>query len=249
MAALVADLRYVLRSLGRSWTFTVTTVLTLALVIGTGAAIFSAAYRLALSPLPYPESQRLVMLWDADGKAGAEHFPVMDGAFSMLLDEASSFEGMAGFMPLPSRYSLYRVKLWGTEESVSVAGVTSQFFSVLRFAPFLGRTFDASEMVASSPDLVAILSYSFWLRHYGGEPRSDRQDAAPELSLACRDPPVTIVGVMPQGFEFPSPLRPRQSPTSGRTYLIGRQGSSLETLLWFSHVLRKVRPRDKHRQM
>ncbi len=204
MAALVADLRYVLRSLGRSWTFTVTTVLTLALVIGTGTAILSAISELTLKPLPYPESQRLVMLWDANAKAGKEHFPVSEGAFSMLLDETKSFQGMAGFgLPMP-KDSLYPEKLWGTEESVSVAGATSQLFSVLRFAPILGRTFDASEMILWSSPAVAILSYSFWLRHYGEN--HDVIGKTLHLNEFGVETPVTIVGVMPQGFDFPYPL-------------------------------------------
>lgn len=208
MARLTADLRYALRSAGRYRTITAATVLTMALVIGAGAAVFSAISKLTLTPLAYPQSQQLVILWDSNRKAGKEHFPVMEGAFPILLDETKAFQGMAAFILPTPRDALYPEKLWGTEEVVSTSACTRQLFSLLRVPPILGRTFDPSEMVLNSHPRVAILSYSFWLRHYGGS--RDVIGKTLDLNHFGLRVPYVIVGVMPEGFEFPYPLAPEK---------------------------------------
>jgi len=208
MARLTADLWYALRSAGRYRIITAATVLTMALVIGAGTAVFSAISKLTLTPLAYPQSQELVMLWDSNRKAGKEHFPVMEGAFPILLDETRVFEGMAAFiLPMPKDW-LYHDKLWGTEELVSTTASTRQLFSLLRVPPILGRTFDPSEMVLNGHPRVVVLSYSFWLRHYGGS--RDVIGKTLDLNQFGLRVPYVIVGVMPEGFEFPYPLAPEK---------------------------------------
>jgi putative ABC transport system permease protein len=174
------------------------------------------------------------MLWDSNPKAGEEHVPVMEGAFAMLLDDTQVFEGMAGFsLPMPKE-SLYPEKLWGTEESVSIAGSTMELFSLLRVAPILGRTFDASEMILWSSPRVAILSDSFWLRHYGGS--RDVIGKTLDLNGFGVETPATVVGVMPQGFDFPYPLSPEKPdlwvniPHRAPSFLPGSQSMVLARL-------------------
>jgi hypothetical protein len=194
MGTLVRDLKFGLRTLAKNPGFTAVAVLTLALVIGANTAIFTTIFQLAVRRLPYRESGRLVMLWDSNNKTGQQHIPVMDGAFPILLNQTRTFEGMAAFSPPYPWGNLYSIKLWGTEESVAIAGFSSQFSSVLGVVPVLGRTFVPSDdiYVEHGPRSV-ILSFSFWMRHYG----ANRDVIGKTLDLnrfGVRNPD-TIVGV------------------------------------------------------
>ena len=212
MGTLWQDLRYGLRMLGKAPGFTAVAVLTLALGIGANTAMFSALYGLVLRPLPYADASRLVMLWDSNRRTGLKHIPVMEGSFATLQSQAKSFEGMAAFTSADLSGGLLATRLWGTEERVAAAGVSPQFFSVLGVAPLLGRTFTASEGVAVAKDNrwqfahVAILSYAYWRQHYGANP--DVIGKTLTLNKFGEKRQYTIVGVMPNGVDFPYPLGP-----------------------------------------
>lgn len=208
MSTLIQDLRYVFRSLGKNRTFTLSTILTLALVIGGGTAILSAIFALALKPLPYADSQQLVTLWGYNRKSGEDHAPLMQGAFSALVDQSKTFETLAAYSLTSRRDTLFPEKLWGTEESVAVSASSSQLFPLLRVRPILGRDFDESEMILWKSPRVAILSYSFWLRRYGAN--RNVMGKTLELNRFGERTPFTIVGVMPPGFVFPYPLSPQR---------------------------------------
>ncbi len=197
------DLRFAVRSLRRSPAFALVAILTLALVIGASTAIFSALYGLVFRRLPYADPGRLVMLWDYNLKSGAEHLPMMESAFPTFEREARSFEAMAPYAPPSSRTEMFASTVWGTEERISEASCTHQLFSVLGVAPFLGRPFVPSDAVSGSAP-VAILSHDFWQRHYGS--RRDVVGRTLSLNFAGERTDYTIVGVMPQAFEFPFPL-------------------------------------------
>src|SRR6185437_12333267 len=152
MESLLQNLRCAIRMLRKSPGFTAVAVLTLALGIGANTAMFSALYGLVLRPLPIAGSSRLVMLWDSNRKTGQTHMLVMEGSYTILQSQATSFEGMAAFGPTSSRDDLFAPKLWGTEESVSAVGVSTQLFSVLGARPLFGRTFTASEEIRIAND-------------------------------------------------------------------------------------------------
>lgn len=210
MESLLQDLRFALRMLRKSLGFTAIAVLTLALGIGANTAMFSVLYGLVLRPLPYKDSSRLVMLWDSNTKTGAKHITVMEGSYSIFRSQAKSFENIAAFTPTGSRDDLLAERLWGTDERVSAAGLTSQFFSVLGVIPIRGRPFLPSEDVSTlSGDNwqsahVVILSYSFWRQHYGASP--DVIGKTIILNSIGQKERYTIVGVMPRDFDFPYPL-------------------------------------------
>jgi len=135
---------------------------------------------------------------------------VTGSAYPILRSQAESFEDMAAFSPGLPRNHMFAERLWGTEERVSAAALTPQIFSVLRVAPILGRPFLPSEDVATvsgsewQSAQVAILSYPFWRQHYG----AGRDVVGRTLSLnrfGVRYQ-YTIVGVMPEHFDFPYPL-------------------------------------------
>jgi predicted permease len=202
------DLRFAVRSCRRSPAFALVAILTLALVIGASTAIFSALYGLVFRRLPYSDPGRLVMLWDSNLKSGAEHLPMMESAFPTFEREARSFEAMAPYIPPSPKRRMFAFKLWGTEERVSRASCTHHLFSVLGAAPILGRPFVSADAASGSAP-VAILSYGFWRLHYGGRP--DVVGKTLSLNFAGERDDYTIVGVLPQSFEFPFPLVPEKA--------------------------------------
>ena len=210
MDTLLQDFRYGLRMLGKAPGFAAVAMLTLALGIGANTAMFSTLYGLVLRPLPYADSSRLVMLWDSNRKTGQKHILVMEGSFPILRSQAKSFEDMAEFGSTNFGSDMYYERLWGTEERVAVDGVTPPFFSILKVAPLLGRTFTASEGVATrngenwESAHVAILSYTYWRQHYGAS--SEVIGKAITVNQFGEKRQYTIVGVMPKGFDFPYPL-------------------------------------------
>ncbi len=212
MESLLQDLRFALRMLRKSPGFTAVAVLTLALGIGANTAMFSVLYGLVLRSLPYTDSSQLVLLWDSNRRTGLKHITVMEGSFAILQSQAKSFKGMAAFTSADLRGGLLATRLWGTEERVAVSGVSPQFFSILGVAPFLGRTFTASEGVATvngehwESAHVAILSYAYWRQHYGAS--RDVIGKTIALNEFGEKEQYTIVGVMPKGVDFPYPLGP-----------------------------------------
>ncbi len=205
--ALARDLRYGVRALRKKPAFTVATIATLALVIGANTAIFSAVYGLVFRRLPYKNAEQLVMLWDSNRRTGLQHLRVVDGSFPVYEREVKSFQSVGGFLPPRADWDLYVSRLWGTDERVFDASCTSQLFGVLGVQPILGRGFlHGEDSLASVKELkqVAVLSYSFWRRHYGGSP--DAIGKILDLSEFGAKTSYTIVGVMPEGFDFPYPL-------------------------------------------
>ena len=208
--ALIQDIRYALRMLRKSPGFAGVAVLTLALGIGANTAMFSVLYGVVLRPLSYPDSSRLTMLWGWNHKTGQKHITMMQGSFPILEGEAKDFEEMAAFGPTTPRDDRFAPKLWGTEERVAAVAVSTRMFSVLKVAPLLGRTFTPSEGTRTLQDekwqypRVAILSYAFWMQHYGAS--GDVIGKTLSLNELGELTQYTIVGVMPQGFDFPYPL-------------------------------------------
>jgi predicted permease len=206
MESILQDLRFALRIFRKSPGFAAVAVLTLALGIGASTAMFSVLYGLILRSLPYTDSSQLVMLWDSNRKTGQDHIPVEEGAFTILRNQAKGFDDMAAF----SGGGTHPFTVWGTDDQAATAEVTPQFFSVLDVAPALGRTFIDSEGIAVANGdhyesaRVAILSYAYWRQHYGGS--SDALGKTINLNEFGEKRQYTIVGVMPNGFDFPYPL-------------------------------------------
>src|SRR5262249_43264960 len=138
MQNLLQDIRYALRMLVKKPGFTVVAVITLALGIGANTAIFSVVDAVLLRPLPYPESERLVMLW-AKTREGRTGTAVPD--YREWRDQNQVFEGLGAFY-----YGDFNLPGDGQNaERVQGAFVTANFFSVLGVAPALGRGFQTSD--------------------------------------------------------------------------------------------------------
>jgi predicted permease len=187
----VRDFRHALRMLQRSPGFTAVAVLTLALGIGANTAIFSVVDAILLRPLPYPEPDRLVRIWEASAKFDSPRNTVNPFNFLDWRDHSQSFESMAAISGLMTNLSSH-----GQPIAVQGMQVSPEFFSTLRVPPLLGRTFTAEEGV-SGQDQVVILSYDLWQRQFGANPNIIG------VKIDVDAVPYTVIGVMPRGFSFP----------------------------------------------
>ena len=160
--SLLQDVRYAVRGLVKQKTFTIVAVITLALGIGANTAIFSVVNELLLRPLPFPDAERLVMIWEVTPK-GRHQNTTSRANFRARREQNTTFERMAAF-------SDQRVNLTGAgePEEVSVQYATPELFRVLGVAPILGRDMTDDDGRAGAPP-IAVLSYSLWQRRFGGD--------------------------------------------------------------------------------
>jgi len=183
------DARYAVRALARSPGFAAAAIAMLALAIGANTAIFSVVHGVLLRPLPYPEPQRLVQLWNSIPVANVNSFPLSAPEFEAYQGH-SGFQFTAAFAP-----GGFNLTGDGDAARISGASVTASFFEVLGVFPTHGRAFTAEEDRPGAD--VVVISHGLWQRRFGGEPL-----AGAKLSLDGRTR--TVVGVMPEGFRFPS---------------------------------------------
>jgi putative ABC transport system permease protein len=184
------DLHYAIRCFLKSPGFPAVVVLLLALGIGANTAIFSLVNTVLLRPLPYPEPDRLVMLWEKNLKEGGKHL-VSPADFFDLQKNSQSFEHLAALYP-PG------FNLTGVNEPERIGGarVSASIFPTLGVKPFLGRTFNPEEDQPGTERTV-ILSHGLWLRRFGSDPLVVGKTATLSGHL------YTIVGVLPAGFSTP----------------------------------------------
>ena len=184
------DIRYGARQLLRAPTFTAMSVLTLALGIGATTAIFSLVWAVILAPLPYEEPDRLVRVWEVTPRLGDRNV-VSAGNVADWQARARSFSAL-GAHTLP-----YPVVVTGEGPAFRLERITiqPQVLEALGAAPSVGRGFTAADAEAGD---VVIIGHAFWRDHYGGDP------AALGRRIVIEDVSYTVVGVMPEGFAFPS---------------------------------------------
>ena len=190
--AVIQDTRYGFRLLRRSPGFCAIVIATLALGIGANTAIFSVVDGVLLRPLPYPQPDRLVRVWESEPAKGFTRNVVNPFNFLDWRDRNRSFTQMAALNGGNSN-------LTGKGEPVAVPGmeVSPEFFSILGVPAYLGRTFLPEEGRPGHSNRV-VLSYSLWQTRFG----ADRKILG--KSIIVDGNPTTIVGVMPPGFSFPN---------------------------------------------
>ncbi len=191
MQTLWQDLRYGARMLLRKPGFTLIAVITLALGIGANTAIFSVVRAALLSPLPYDESGRLVMVWQSFPQRGMDLVPMSFPNFVDLRDQAQVFEEMGVFGNI-------NLSLTGSDEPERIAGmrVSGTLLPISGVAPLMGRAF-LPEEDRPGGNRVVILSHGLWQRRFGADPQIIGK------SMTLDDQSHTVVGVMPPDFDFP----------------------------------------------
>jgi putative ABC transport system permease protein len=221
---MMTELRHALRMLAKRPAFTLVAVLTLAVGIGANTAIFSVVNGVLLRPLPYPEPDRIVRLYEQTPR-----FPRVSVSYPNFCDwhdRLTTFRAVAG-------YEGGSTTVLGGAEPVfaDVYAVTKDFFGVFGITPAMGRTFTADEMQPGGTPAI-VVSHAFWERTLHSTPDLSA------LHLRVEGISARVVGVMPAGFVyparadvwFPMELTPDES---------GRTGHNLEV------VARLKDPKDR----
>ena len=182
------DLRYAIRALGQRPGFSIIAVATLALGIGANTAMFSVVHSVLLRPLPYPRSGELVQVFSTwQGSPSTVSPP----DFTDWRSDNAVFSELAavnaGSVALTGD---------GPAEQLASATVTGSLFAVLGVAPHTGRTLDTGDD-APGAEGVAVLGHGLWQRRFGGDP------AVIGRRIIVDGASLTVVGVMPAGFDFP----------------------------------------------
>lgn len=190
------DIRYGMRMLTRNLGFTSVAMLTLALGIGANTAIFSVVNAVILRPLPYQKPDRLAMLWTDDSKRDLHEASTSYPTFLDWRNQSQFFAEMAIFKDDP-------LILTSADESERVMGtlVSANLFSLLGVNPVLGRAFTKEE--EEREEQVVVLSYGLWQRRFGGDPHAIGKMLDLTTAKGGRNS-AQIIGVMPEGFDFPS---------------------------------------------
>ena len=191
------DIRYAFRILLKRPGFTLVVVLTMAVGIGATTTMFSAIDAVLLNPLPYKGPDRLVVVWETNKQLGPEMWDRNEVAIGNFLDWRSRNQV---FDQLGSIFDT-DMNLTGTGEPQRIKScvVTANLFQVLGVQPMLGRSFLPEEEKPGSPFTV-IISYELWQRQFG----SDQNLINKNLTLNGHQ--VTVIGVMPSGFELQFPI-------------------------------------------
>lgn len=198
---LLQDLSYAVRTLRRDTAFTVIAVLILAIGIGANIAVFSVVNTILLRPLPLGEPERLVRLGPISGNtAGMSGATYSADAYETFASETKTFQAVMGYFAFSDRDNL-RLTGRGIPTPVSGIMVTGNFFSTLGVQPSMGRLF-AKDEIQKNGRPVALLSYNFWKRQFG----ADATIVGKAITLSNQ--PVTVVGVLPESFDFGSIFEP-----------------------------------------
>jgi putative ABC transport system permease protein len=191
LSRLAQDLRFGLRMLHKSPGFSLVVILTLALGIGATTAIFSIIYGVALRPLRFADSDRLVAIWtrtpqvDRLPVAAADHLDIKEQ--NSVFDDVAILRGNLN----------YNLSGDGEPEWLQGSGIPANLFPLLGVEPLLGRGFTAEENQPGR-DHEVILSHALWQRRYGGDKNIIGKD------IRLENVPYTVVGVMGPSFQYPS---------------------------------------------
>lgn len=184
----MSEFRYALRTFFRQPGFTLAAAVVLALGMGATTAVYTLIRGVLLEPLAYPQSDRLVWIWNAPPRPITGLSGLVGGDFQEVRDRTRAFSRVAGL----------RTGLWiltGAGESAGIFGarVTDQFFETLGVQPVLGRAFLPGEY-RTGHEMEAIFSNHFWRQRFGSDV------GVVGRSITLDGIPYNVVGVMPPGF-------------------------------------------------
>ncbi len=194
------DLRYTFRTMRRDPVFTIVAILILTLGIGANITVFSVVNTLMLRPLPFQDSQQLLWIAGLPGKGGLSSQTYSTDAYKQFLAQQQSFQNVTGYFAFSTSDNTRLIE-HGEPIPLSAVSVIGNFFQTLGVKPILGRLFTEEECRKNGPP-VTLLSYTFWKRHFNGNPNIVGQSINLDNKL------VTVVGVLPETFDFGSVFSP-----------------------------------------
>ena len=205
MGSVWQDLKYGFRTLTRSPGFTLVAVISLALGIGANTSIFTLTNAVFLNPLPVRESSRVIQVFTVDHATTTSVANVTRTSMSWLnfkdfRDQNRVFSSFTAYIPLGATLTGR-----GDPRPETVMLASANYFDTLGIKPLLGRTFFPDEDRLEGGNAVVVLSYSMWMRLFGGDP------SALGKTVEFNSIPYTVIGVAPPGFKgtltvFPSDL-------------------------------------------
>ena len=220
------DLRFALRQLAKTPGFTLVAVLTLALCIGANSAIFSVINAILLKPYPWPASERLVYANNT--------YPLMglkDAGVS-IPDYLDRRDGVKGFAD-SAAYTGKSLNLSGDAQPQMIVGLcaTPSLFTTLGSTAALGRVFNEDDAKVDAPQTI-VLSHGFWKSNFGSDP------SIVGRVIRIDNRPVTVIGVMPDDFYFPTPKVQAWTPFA----FTPAQRSDAERGVEYSTMIARLRP-------
>jgi putative ABC transport system permease protein len=194
LEALARDLRYSARTLVRNPGFTATAILCLALGIGATTAIFSVVNAVLLRPLPYADSERLLRIYTASAKPDS----LRSSKFGFSEPELFSLQKEGSFFQFVHAWFIGGTNVTGGQEPIrpTVAFVTGGLLESLGVAPIRGRLLTPADDHPGTP-CAAVISYGIWQSAFAADPAVLGRDVL-FSGTKC-----SVVGIMPQGFQFP----------------------------------------------
>ena len=225
------DVKYGMRMLLKSPGVSIVATIALALGIGANTAIFSVVNAVLLRPLPFPNSDALVSVFEKDQTRGVVRGSYSYPNFFDLREQNHVFEHLAA-------YHDSDFIMTGRSEPVRISGgvVTADLFSVLGTAPLLGRTFLPNEDKPTDTGRVVVLSQRLFASRFNSDPNVINQ----QITLDGKQ--YTIVGVMPHGFEFPVQNEPLDLWTTIADDASGSEPISAQRGAHFLHLIARLKP-------
>jgi predicted permease len=193
------DVRYTFRTLGRDPSFAAISILILALAIGANIAVFSVVNTLLLRPLPFPDSRQLVWIAPPPTACGLSCATYSADAYEEFRDQSRAYQDVTGYMAFSTPDNM-RLTGRGEPEPATSFEVIGNFFQVLGVQPAMGRLFTQDESRGSHP--IALLANAYWRRQFASDP------AIVGKAIELNGTPVTIVGVLPDSFDFGAVFSP-----------------------------------------
>jgi predicted permease len=190
MAGFSQDLRYAGRTLARNPGVHAIAVFTLALATGAATAIFSVVYGVLLRPLPYPDADRIMAIFEVTSKGRPAR--LADPNFADFRDQNRTFEAMAKYQD-----NVASVSGASQPTRTRVAFVSPDFLEVFGIRPVLGRDFSAGDAKKGAGPTV-LVSDGYWRQHLGSPPDLSQSHLKIDGGV------VSVIGVLPAGFRFPA---------------------------------------------
>jgi len=198
LGTVLQDLRYALRALLKRPAFTAVAVGSLALGIGANTSIFSVVNGVLLRPLPYPDSSRLMVLWETNSQQVASMInsqnrsQVAPGNFVDWSNQNHVFEGVAAV-----RFLNFNLTGSDLPERIPGAVATPNLFSVMGVKAVVGSTFQPLDVQSGNNERVVVLGHQLWQRRFGSNPGVVGQ------KLTLNNETFSVIGVAPASFQYP----------------------------------------------
>lgn len=231
MENLWQDIRYGVRMLLKAPSFSIIATIALALGIGANTAIFSVVNAVLLRPLPFTNSEQLMMVWDTDARRGQGRGSASYPNFADWREQNHVFEHMAS-------YHNNDFILTGRGESARLQGavVNADLFPLLGVAPAIGRGFLPDEDKPGDSGRVVILSQELFQKRFNSDPNVLNQ------SMVLDGRNYTIIGVMPRAFQFPIQNEPVELWTTVAIDREGKEPITDERGMHYMNVIGRLKP-------